>query len=186
MLLFLIALVAGLALRTAAIPRDAECDLKAACVVEMLPFITFTEAAPAETEQVLSIAVLGDEPFGARRGWALDSMASEARSVRITQVSSVEQIRESGQTFDAVFIALSGAARVRQALNHFSESGTLPIGESDRFCEQGGMVCLRKASNRIQLGINQKAAERAGLKISSKLLALVTVVDTEQSGRNES
>ena len=179
LLLFLIALAAGIVPRAGAIPQDAEYDLKAACLVKMIPFITFTEVASVGTPQTLSIVVLGDDPFGARLDRAMDSMAREARSVQITRFSSIEQLRESEQTFDAVFIAFSGASQIGQALSHFSTSGTLMIGESDQFCEQGGMVCLRNASDRIQLVINQKAAEKAGLKISSKLLALATVVDTE-------
>jgi YfiR/HmsC-like len=37
---------------------------------------------------------------------------------------------------------------------------------------EGGMVRFLTENNRVRFQINQKAAEAAGLKISSKLLAL--------------
>ncbi len=52
----------------------------------------------------------------------------------------------------------------------------LTVGETDRFAQSGGMINFVLEENRVRFEINVEAADRAGLKISSKLLELAHVV----------
>jgi len=48
----------------------------------------------------------------------------------------------------------------------------LTVGEGDDFPAAGGVIGLVIEDNKVRFDVNLEAAERAGLKISSKLLKL--------------
>lgn len=52
----------------------------------------------------------------------------------------------------------------------------LTVGDLDQFAAKGGMIGLVMQSNRVRFEVNLQSAERAGLKINSKLLSLAIVV----------
>ncbi len=53
-----------------------------------------------------------------------------------------------------------------------SEPGLLTVGETPGFLEHGGIINLVEVQGRIRFEINQEAAKRAGLTVSSRLLRL--------------
>jgi hypothetical protein len=55
-------------------------------------------------------------------------------------------------------------------------TGLLTVGEEDGFAEAGGMINLKLQDGKIHLEINVVAAERAQLRLSSKLLSLARIV----------
>jgi hypothetical protein len=52
----------------------------------------------------------------------------------------------------------------------------LTVGESEGFAALGGIINLTVEGNTVHFEVNQLAAERAGLKISSKLLSMAKIV----------
>ncbi len=157
-------------------------DLKAEFLVKLLPFFTFPEKFCAAASRPLTVVVLGTDPFGAKLDGAMGRICSGEREVRITRISSVRSMCEFNEPVDVAFIALTDKDQICQALELFSKCGTLTVGDTDGFCRAGGMVGLRKSSNRIRFAINRQAAEQAGFKISSKLLALAVLVETDSRG----
>ena len=57
-----------------------------------------------------------------------------------------------------------------------SEASVLTVGDMGEFAEEGGMISLKMEGTRVRFDINLAAANRARLKISSKLLQLASVV----------
>jgi len=60
-------------------------------------------------------------------------------------------------------------------------AGVLTVGETRGFAEQGGMISFVMVEDRVRLEVNVDAAERGGLKISSKLLNLAKLVHGQAS-----
>ena len=56
------------------------------------------------------------------------------------------------------------------------------MGEADRFARRGGMIGFFFEDNRVRLEVNRAAAERAGLRVSSKLLAVARLVKPDAAG----
>jgi hypothetical protein len=52
----------------------------------------------------------------------------------------------------------------------------LTVGEAEGFATQGGIINFAVEGNKLHLEVNPLAAERAGLKFSSKLLNIATIV----------
>ncbi len=72
---------------------------------------------------------------------------------------------------DVLFLAARRQREQSELLQGVTR-GVLTVGETVQFMREGGMVRFLTENNRVRFQINQKAAEAAGLKISSKLLTL--------------
>lgn len=75
-----------------------------------------------------------------------------------------------------LYISPSESKYLPQILESLRNASALTVGETDRFVEQGGMIQLVMEDNRIRFKINPSAAADAGIRISSKLLALAQIV----------
>jgi hypothetical protein len=53
----------------------------------------------------------------------------------------------------------------------------LTVGEMTQFAARGGIIQFSMEDQHVRFDINLEAASRAGLKISSKLLALAQIVN---------
>jgi YfiR/HmsC-like len=80
------------------------------------------------------------------------------------------------RTCHILFIASSEKARLKQIFEGLGGSDALTVGDTKGFVEQGGMINFVLEHDRMQFEVNRKAAEQAGLKISSKLLIVAKFV----------
>ncbi|MGZ8213545.1 MAG: YfiR family protein, partial [Methylosarcina sp.] len=61
----------------------------------------------------------------------------------------------------------------------------LSIGEQDSFLEQGGLVNLQMKEGKINIQVNLEALTRSGIKISSRVLALTSIMRVKSTGNNQ-
>jgi hypothetical protein len=61
-------------------------------------------------------------------------------------------------------------------------TNVLTVGEMSQFALNGGMIQFTLIDKQVQFEINLEAASHAGLKISSRLLALARIVHEQSSG----
>ena len=61
----------------------------------------------------------------------------------------------------------------------------LTVGETEGFAVRGGIINLTAEGNKLHFEVNLLAAERAGLKISAKMLALAKIVNDENHSAEE-
>jgi hypothetical protein len=71
-----------------------------------------------------------------------------------------------------LFVSSSDSPPLAEIIDSLRETNVLLVGESSGFAAAGGTIELTIEDNRVRFTINTDAAERAGLKLSSKLLAL--------------
>jgi uncharacterized protein DUF4154 len=75
-----------------------------------------------------------------------------------------------------VFVPAIEKDQVTKIVGDLRGSSTLTVGETEGFAELGVIINLTVKENGVGFEINQLAAHRAGLKISSKLLSLAKLV----------
>ncbi len=75
-----------------------------------------------------------------------------------------------------VFVSSPARESATDLANRLKGRAVLLVGESDGFAASGGTIQFTIEDNRVHFVINPDAADRAGLKISSKLLALAKIV----------
>ncbi|MEZ5672020.1 MAG: YfiR family protein [Thiotrichaceae bacterium] len=76
-----------------------------------------------------------------------------------------------------LYISPSERSNVAGIAKALGNRAILTVGDMDDFTDHGGMVNLIQDNERINIEVNLKRAERAGLKISSRLLTLAKIVN---------
>ncbi|MFC1592266.1 YfiR family protein, partial [Thermodesulfobacteriota bacterium] len=79
-----------------------------------------------------------------------------------------------------LFVSSSEEERLSELLKSFENRNVLTVSDIEGFAAKGVVIEFYKKEDFLRLKINLRAAERAGLKISSKLLDIVTIVDTDR------
>jgi YfiR/HmsC-like len=171
---FLAALVSlsGAPLAWAQATPPTEYQLKAAFLFNFAKFIDWPASSFASAQSPFSICILGKDPFGQAIDDALQGKSIGDRPVVIVRVKNVTQSTHC----QIVFAANSEAANLRGILAGLRGANVLAVGESEGFAAAGGTIQFTIEENHVRFLINTDAAERAGLKFSSKLLALAKIV----------
>jgi hypothetical protein len=164
-----LALVLVLAATTAVVPAQEvsrEYQVKAAFLFN---FAKFVEWPTRPATEPLVICVAGVNPFGGLldelvRGEQIDGRDVHARV-----------ILEPDDGCHEVFIPRG--ANMPVYLRAARNSAVLTIGETPEFIEQGGLVRFYLDAGQVRFEIARAAAERAQLRISSRLLKLARIVD---------
>ncbi len=178
------ALVCAVAIVHSASMVDAETvgeyDLKAALLIKVTAFVTWPHEEAREAEQEkqgeqVCIGILGDDPFGPTLDGLVQKSRTDSRIATVRRLSDDSQLNEC----QVVFVSASRKDSTRDIVAKASAGHVLTVGDFAGFAEAGGMVELKLEESRIALRINAKAIEGAGLEISSKLLSLAEIVETQ-------
>jgi hypothetical protein len=73
-----------------------------------------------------------------------------------------------------LFISASEKARLPEILAGLSGASVLTVSEMERFTEKEGMINFIRQGTKIRFQINEGAAKKVHLTISSKLLSLAS------------
>lgn len=165
----LIALMMSAAwLGTAAAQDASRADLRAAFLLNFAKFVEW----PATPSSEFVIGVLGDDAVAEAlrdlaKGKAVDGRPLVTRRVLL---------RDNLAALQVLYIGASESARLGDVLQRTSEGHVLTVSGLDQFSLQGGTIEFRSERDRIRFDINLDEAERSGLIINSKLLALAKTV----------
>jgi hypothetical protein len=161
--LLLLALTLALPL---AAQGPSEYQVKAAFLYNFAKFVEWPADAPG---QPFCIGILGADPFGPLIDETLNGKTLGGRGVVVRRFSRPED----ALACQIVFVAIS-AAPLKPLLKRFENRSVLTVGEAPAFCQSGGIIGLEVSDQRIRFAVNREAADRAQLKLSSKLLSLAT------------
>jgi hypothetical protein len=154
----------GLTLPVRAQGVSDEHQLKAAFVYRFAQFVEWPESAMAG-RPAIEFCVWPPNPFGSVLADLLQGEKLQSRPVVLRVLTPTAP----PATCHVLF--LHGPS-TRTVLDRVARQPTLTVGDSPRFVEQGGIIQLIRADNRLQFNISLEASERAGLRLSSRLLEL--------------
>lgn len=146
-----------------------EYEVKAAFVHNIAKFVEWPASVGAK--EVLRLCILGPDPFGA----AADGLRGKPVGARMWEVSPVNA-RANLKECQVLFIGAAEAANLPRLLEGLKASPVLTLGDTEGYAERGVMVNLFLEQNKVRFEINNGAAGRAGLRISSQLLKLARIV----------
>lgn len=149
-----------------------EYQLKAAFLVNFAKFIDWPPGSFANPQAPFAVCILGADPFGATIDDTLRGQSIGGRAVIVQRVRDASQLRHC----QIAFISASEKDHLREILQNVRGANVLLVGETDGFASQGGAIQFQMQDEHIRFSINPDAAERAGLRVSSKLLSLATIV----------
>ena len=156
--------------------EDVEYPAKLAFLYNFAKFIEWPPGSYRYAGAPLVICIAGHDPFSAvtendLRTRTVLGHPIEIRPFRAGDASSVCSM---------VFIPVTEKDQADNILRGLRGSSTLTVGETEGFAARGGIINLTVEGNRLHFEINQLAAERADLKISSKLFSLAKLVTDDQ------
>jgi hypothetical protein len=145
-----------------------EYQLKAVFLFNFAKFVEWPPEVFGDARAPFTICVAGDNPFGSSLEGAVIGKTVANRPISIRLVSSVQQSR----TCQILFIAASERSRMGGLLKALKNCSVLTVGDTDDFTANGGIVQFKVIDARVRIEIDAEAAQRANLRISSKLLSL--------------
>jgi hypothetical protein len=148
-----------------------EHQVKAAFLVNFPKYVDWPAQAFAATNSPIVIAVLGETKVTGELHKIITNRTVNGREIILQRLAPGEVPR----TCHILFIAAAEQKRSSNLLGSL-KAGVLTVGESDDFLERGGIINLARRDQKIALEVNLAATDRAGLKISSKLLSVAGVV----------
>ncbi|MCU1337803.1 MAG: YfiR family protein [Bryobacterales bacterium] len=152
-----------------------EYQVKAAFLYAFAKYVEWPPQAFSSASAPISICVLGDDPFGAFLDDAIRGKTVGDRPLALYRLAELP----AGRDCKILFIATSERRRMAALLASASTPGLLTVGDTAEFAAQGGVIGLRRDGERIRMLVNLLAAEKAKLRISSRVLSLATIVKSE-------
>jgi len=170
--LWIILVLMGPRVAVAQAKTASEYEIKAAFLYNFAKFVEWPAPALADSKQAFNICVLGPDPFG----HSLDDAVADKMVAGHRITVSRSPLPQDLPVCHILFVSSSQRLSSADLLNKFRGKSVLIVGESEDFAISGGTIQFVLEGNHVRFAINPDAAERAGLKISSKLLALAVVV----------
>ncbi|MBU1775570.1 MAG: YfiR family protein [Gammaproteobacteria bacterium] len=149
--------------------QPGEYEVKAAFIHNIAKFIAWP--ATTRTTGSLGLCVLGQNPFDR----SLDTLQGQAIGDKVWEISSVN-LQSNLHKCNVLFISASESGNLGEVLIKTKGDAVLTIGDTSGYAERGVIVNFYLERDKVRFEINNDAAERAGLKISSKLLKLARIV----------
>ena len=173
------ALVVALAVSAAPAPAREQTDeyrVKAAFLLHFARLVTWPAQAFGDApDSSLTIGVFAEDPFDGTLRELAEGETVDGRALRVREVPSVAQARRC----QMLFVPASHADRVEELRSGLEGAPVLMVGESDGFAARGGSINFYLEEDRIRFEVNREAAERSGLRLSSRLLRLARLVSSE-------
>jgi hypothetical protein len=156
-------------------PNPTEYQVKAAFLFNFVKFVEWPVASFSRADAPLVIGVLGEDPFGEDLDRILRNRSINGHALQLKRFPS----GQDPAGCHLVFISESEKARAPEVVRTLRASNVLLVSELEGFLELGGMIRFYLESDTVKFEINPRSAERAGLKMSSKLMGVAKVVRVE-------
>jgi hypothetical protein len=152
-----------------------ELRLKAAFVYNFTMFAQWPADAFVGGGDPLIIGVVGRDPFEGNLELLLEGKHVGGRSFKVIAIGAADAVHLAGVRAHLLFISRSEGSRASELLHQVRTLPILTVSEIPEFADRGGMIEMYEDTGTLRFAINPTAAKGAGLKISSKLLALARI-----------
>lgn len=147
-----------------------EHEVKAAYLFNFTKFVMWPPEAFADGSPI-RLCVFGQDPFGKTLDRLVQGESLEGRELTVVRPDRIQELKSC----HVLFISRSERGRLNEILADLRGTSVLTVGETDGFLQRGGLINFIRQGGKVRFEINEKAAERAPLKISSKLLRLASL-----------
>jgi hypothetical protein len=168
------AILAGvMALLGAGDQAAREYEIKAAFLYNFAAYVEWPRAAFPETDSPIVVCVVGADPFDGALERTLQGKTAQGRPLSIRRVATAKEARGS----HIVFLPAAESGKVAEVAGILGGTSALLVGEAEGLARKGTVFNFAVEDGRIKLEVNAGAAEKAGLRLGSKLLKIARRVD---------
>lgn len=168
------AFAVGLYLAAGAVPARAADDsmAKADIIWNIAKFVTWPPSSLGPVSSPLVVTVVGEDDLAIAIANQLSTRIVGGRNVFVRFARRAKDARGS----HLVYVASSESTRVDEVLAELKGTPALTVADVEGFVRRGGMVDFTREQGRTRFRVHTGNVEAAGLKVSSRLLALAQVV----------
>jgi YfiR/HmsC-like len=149
----------------------SEAQVKAAFLLNFPKYVEWPATAFSQTDSPIVVAFWGEEEVADEFAVMSEKKIIAGHPIHLVRVKSIDQCQDC----HILFIGSAESRKSPEMLQKLRGRSVLTVGESDDFIDHGGMIGLARRERRVMLEVNLEPIHEAGLKVSSKLLAVATV-----------
>lgn len=138
-------------------------SVKAAYLFHFSGYVEWQETPP----EILTIGVIGDRGVAAELNRILPGRTIGERTLRVREIGADDDL--SG--IQILFVGRSESARMPALAEKARKRHILLVSDADAGLDRGSAINFVTADRRVRFEISLRAAEDAGIKISSRLLS---------------
>lgn len=158
-----------------------EDKVKAAYILNFIRYTDWPKDAFPTSESPLVMCVLSSDTFGN----ILQQTISVAKGLqRKIELKQMKEPHDSLDQCHVVFLARSYTSKELNLIVTLKQKSILSISDDETFFKMGGIISFVFYEKTIQFNVNLVAADSAGLKLSSRMLALAKNVVKDKNGSN--
>ena len=156
---------------SSALAQASETAVKAAFLPRFARYVTWPAAAVPKSDDPFVLCVSGDDPFGGALDQAARSQSIDGKRIIVRRLGTAA----GADGCQVAFVGGSPSQPVGQLLAAIGRKPVLTVTDA-RDGGQRGLIHFSIVGGRVRFFIDQAGAERRGLTISSRLLALAVGV----------
>lgn len=145
-------------------------QVEAAFLLNFTRFIEWPNSAFRDGASPFTICILGDDAFGGAIDQIVEGETVAGRQLRI------ERRRSAPAPHTCQVLYIGSAEKNVAALVAEAGSGVLTVSDRPEFLRQGGIIAFAIENRHVRFDINLKAAGKASLRVSSRLLGVARFV----------
>jgi hypothetical protein len=149
-----------------------EYQVKALFLLNFTKYVEWPPNAFAASDTPITIGLDGESKLGEALKSVVAGKTIGGRTIVIRQVESSDDLSQC----HILFISGAESSRFHQIIEKIDALPILTVGEDAAFANSGGIVNFVLRNGNVRLEIDLSAAKKAGLTISSRLLAVADVV----------
>jgi len=173
-LLCMVAICAAMGAERRAPPTEYQ--VKAVFVYNFAKFIQWPAKAFADGDGAFVVGVVGADPFGDLLANTLRDQAVGAHPMQLRRFAPGEDFTQC----HVLFIGRSEQPRIKSIIEATSSVPVLTVSEGEGFPDESGIINFSVVDATVRFDINNLAALRSRLTVSSKLLKLARRVVNEE------
>jgi hypothetical protein len=154
-----------------------EYQVKAVFLFNFAHFVNWPTNAFTNAQSPFVIGILGNDPFGKYLDETIRGEKVDEHPLVVEHFQNASEAKDC----QILFVGGSEAKNLPAILKIFRGKSTLTVSDISNFSRSGGIIgFVTTPQNKIHFDINLDAAKSADLIISSRLLRLADIVETQK------
>ena len=151
-----------------------EASVKAAFLYKFLGYIEWPPKAFPQRDNPISIGVIGADDIAEELQQITPGRRVDNRAIVVRRMREGDSVGG----LNMLFIGRAASARIPVLAHMAQQRSIVVVTDSPGALEQGSVINFLSAEGRVRFEISVESADRSGVKLSSRLLAVAEVVRT--------
>ena len=155
--------------------NPSEYQVKAKFLYNFARFVTWPPGRFADKNTPITIAIIGNDPFGIDIDKTVEGKRIHGRGIEIRHSQNIDTL----EFCHILYIGVDEKTQLKKVLTQVKDRSILTVGESAEFLQAGGIINFVLRDNKVRFEINLEMARRSRIWISAQLLKLASLYKTQ-------